>query len=86
MVQTYFVFFFFALFVIAVLWVVWKDFFGAGTQDHFTQAETPHFANHFASQTLDAVPEAESRMRQVVPTDLVCQMGILPCGSLTQDD
>jgi hypothetical protein len=86
MVQTYFVFFFFALFVIAMLWVVWKDFFGADTQDHFTQAATPDFGNHFASPTLDSAPNSDVGMRQIVPTDLVCQMGILPCGALTQDD
>jgi hypothetical protein len=86
MVQTYVVFFFLALFVMAMLLLIWKDFFGADTQAHFTQAATPDFGNQVASQTFDAVPEVESRMRQVLPTDFVCQMGILPVGALTQDD
>lgn len=85
MVQTYFVFFFLALFVMAVLLLVWKDFIGTDGQTNVTQAAQSGFGNRFASQTLEAAPEPESRMKQVVTTDLVCQMGILPCGAVTQD-
>lgn len=86
MVQTYVVFFFLALFVMAMLLLVWKDFFGANTPAHFTQAATSSFGSHFASPTLDSAPESDGGMRQVVPTDLVCQMGILPVGALALDD
>jgi hypothetical protein len=84
--QTYVVFFFFALFVMAVLLLVWKDFFGVDRKACLTQSDRSNFGNHFESETLDVATESDGGMRQVVPTDLVCQMGILPCGALTQDD
>ena len=87
MTQVFFVGFFFVLFVMAMLLVVWKDYFSVDRKaTHFTQVVPSDIGNHFAAQFLEAELVPESRMRQVVSTELVCQMGILTCGAVTEHD
>lgn len=84
MTQTYLVVFFFALLVFAMLMVLVNDF--CGRHRHFFLPKTALQDNEhrFSPQLLDDEPER--RIRHVVETDLVCQLGVLPCGSLTQDE